>query len=104
DHLLELSSSELLEREQFVYEATIRMRDRLAYQEVWACHGISAAQAVAIAAASPDRRAYEAMLFSKIVPSCRRIGLLESPNGWLRERFAAIGALAFDRVGQPDDC
>jgi hypothetical protein len=36
------------------------------------------------------------MLFSKIVPNCRKLGLLDAGDGWLRERFTEMGVIAFE--------
>ena len=36
------------------------------------------------------------MLFSKIVPNCRQLGLLDAGDGWLRERFTEIGVIEFE--------
>ena len=36
------------------------------------------------------------MLFSKIVPNCKKLGLLDAGEGWLRERFTEIGVIEFE--------
>jgi hypothetical protein len=36
------------------------------------------------------------MLFSKIVPNLKKLGLLDAGDGWLRERFAELGVLQFE--------
>ena len=36
------------------------------------------------------------MLFSKIVPNCKKLGLLDAADGWLRERFTEIGVIQFE--------
>jgi hypothetical protein len=36
------------------------------------------------------------MLFSKIVPNCKKLGLLDASGGWLRERFTEIGVIQFE--------
>ena len=36
------------------------------------------------------------MLFSKIVPNCKKLGLLDAGDGWLRERFAELGVIQFE--------
>ncbi len=36
------------------------------------------------------------MLFSKIVPNCKKLGLLDAGDGWLRRRFEEIGVIQFE--------
>ena len=45
---------------------------------------------------APDRPIFQAMLFSKIVPNCKKLGLLDAGDGWLRERFTELGVIQFE--------
>ena len=36
------------------------------------------------------------LLFSKIVPNCKKLGLLEPNDQWLRRRFEEIGVIQFE--------
>ena len=45
---------------------------------------------------APDRQIFQQMLFSKIVPNCKKLGLLDANDGWLRERFTEIGVIQFE--------
>jgi hypothetical protein len=36
------------------------------------------------------------VLFSKIVPNCKKLGLLDPNGGWLRQKFAEIGVIQFE--------
>jgi hypothetical protein len=36
------------------------------------------------------------MLFSKIVPNCKKLGLLDAGDHWLRERFTELGVIQFE--------
>ena len=45
---------------------------------------------------APDRPLFQAMLFSKIVPNCKKLGLLDAADGWLRDRFAELGVIQFE--------
>ena len=92
----ELSEPELRERQEFAFEAALRLRDRLAAQEIWERLGVSAADAAKITAQDPGRRAFQAMLFAKIVPNCKKLGLLDAGGGWLRDRFTEMGVIAFE--------
>ena len=39
---------------------------------------------------------FQQLLFSKIVPNCKKLGLLDANNGWLRERFDTLGVSQFE--------
>ena len=39
---------------------------------------------------------FQKMLFSKIVPNCKKLGLLDAHDGWLRERFTELGVIQFE--------
>jgi hypothetical protein len=36
------------------------------------------------------------MLFSKIVPNCKKLGLLDANGGWLRGKFTELGVIGFE--------
>jgi hypothetical protein len=44
----------------------------------------------------PDRPIFQALLFSKIVPNCKKLGLLDAADGWLRDRFTELGVIQFE--------
>ena len=80
-----LSAAELRERQEFAFEAAVRMRDRHASCKrcgsAWACPGRRASPS---SAAGPERDDFQVMLFSKIVPNLKKLGLLDAADGWLR--------------------
>ena len=41
------------------------------------------------------------MLFSKIVPNCKKLGLLERNDKWLRHRFEEMGVIQFEDSPTP---
>ena len=45
---------------------------------------------------APDRPIFQGMLFSKIVPNCKKLGLLDAADGWLREKFTELGVIQFE--------
>ena len=94
-----LSAAEIEERQQFAYEATIRMRDRFVMQEVWDRLGIPVAEATRLVAQAPERAIFQQMLFAKIVPNCSKLGLLDAGDGWLRQRFTELGIIGFEHDG-----
>jgi hypothetical protein len=92
----ELSTPEIKERQEFAFEAAVRMRDRFLQQEVWEKMGVSAKEILPLVVQSPQRQLFQQMLFSKIVPNCRKLGLLDAGDGWLRQRFTEMGVIAFE--------
>ena len=44
----------------------------------------------------PEQRAFQALLFSKIVPNCKKLGLLDAADGWLREKFTEVGVIQYE--------
>ena len=98
DYYQELSGSEVRERQEFAFEAAVRMRDRFLQQEVWERMGIDDIRPVIRAQldANEDEKEFQRLLFSKIVPNCKKLGLLDAGDGWLRTKFGEIGVLQFE--------
>jgi hypothetical protein len=99
----ELTDVELKERAEFAFEASLRMRDRFLQQEVWEHMGVSPRLVLPVVLADPDREVFQSLLFSKIVPNCKKLGLLDADNGWLRKRFTDLGVIAFEHADTTDD-
>src|SRR5436853_7507367 len=91
-----LSEPEIRERQEFAFEAAVRMRDRFLQQEVWDRMGVPVKEAVELVMLSPERPIFQAMLFSKIVPNCKKLGLLDAGDGWLRTKFQELGVIQFE--------
>jgi hypothetical protein len=96
EYYAQLSAKEIRERQEFAYEAAVRMRDRFLQQEVWERMGVDVGKAVKVVMNSPDRPVFQSMLFSKIVPNCKKLGLLDAADGWLREKFTDLGVIQFE--------
>jgi hypothetical protein len=97
----ELSVAELRERQEFAFEAAVRMRDRFLQQEVWDRLEIDTRTVLPLVMQAPQRQLFQQMLFSKIVPNCKKLGLLDAgatgdKPGWLRERFQELGVIQFE--------
>ncbi|MFP3906782.1 MAG: ferritin-like domain-containing protein [Acidimicrobiales bacterium] len=94
-----LSDAEMKDRQEFAYEAAIRMRNRFLQQEVWDAMGVDVREAVRLFN-KPDEEKnkdpFQQLLFSKIVPNCKKLGLLDANDGWLRERFDTLGVTQFE--------
>jgi hypothetical protein len=93
DYFQGLTAPERREREEFLYEGCRLMRDRLLMEDVWEVMGWPVDEVRDIVLHSPQMQEFRKMLFSKIVPNVKRLGLL-SP--YVRERFAELGILQFE--------
>ncbi len=96
DYYKELTQAELRERQEFAFEAAVRMRDRFLQQEVWERMGVPVKEAIELVVASPERLMFQQMLFSKVVPNCKKLGLLDAGDGWLRTKFGELGVIQFE--------
>src|SRR4051794_25108501 len=97
EYYAELSDAELRERQEFAFEAAVRMRDRFLQQEVWDRMGIDKRKVMhMMLQIPPEEQIFQQMLFSKIVPNCKKLGLLDASGGWLRKRFEEIGVIEFE--------
>ncbi len=96
EYYQQLGASEIRERQEFAFEAATRMRDRFLQQEVWDHMGIDVKEATKLVMQAPDRQMFQALLFSKIVPNCKKLGLLDAGDGWLRQKFAELGVIQFE--------
>src|ERR1700758_4987240 len=95
EYYSQLTASEIRERQEFAFEAAVRMRDRFLQQEVWDRLGIPVKEAVALTMQAPERELFQQMLFSKIVPNCKKLGLLDAADGYLRKKFTELGVISF---------
>ncbi len=94
-----LNQSEILERQEFAFESALRMRDRFLQQEVWERMDIDVRSMVELQLAQPnEQKEFQRLLFSKIVPNCKKLGLLDAGDGWLRDRFTDIGVIQFENM------
>jgi hypothetical protein len=91
-----LSLSEIQERQEFAFEAAVRMRDRFLMQEVWDRMDMKAKDVLPMVMQDEGRSMFQVMLFSKIVPNCKKLGLLDAGEGWLRKKFTEMGVIAFE--------
>ncbi len=92
----EMTDAEMMERQEFAYEASVRMRDRFLQQEVWERMGVKPKEIVPLVLKDPTRVMFQQMLFAKIVPNCKKLGLLDRNDGWLRHRYEEMGVIQFE--------
>jgi hypothetical protein len=93
EHYHDLPERDLREREEFVYEACVLMRDRIQSREVWERLGLDADECIAHAERSGIAAQFRHRLFSKIVPNAKSLGLLSQRQ---RERFHALDILQYE--------
>ena len=93
-----MTDAEIRDRQEFAYEAAVRMRDRFLSQEVWERHGVNPRDVVPLVLNDPTRKLFQTMLFSKIVPNCKKLGLLDRNGEWLRRRFEEMEVIQFENL------
>jgi hypothetical protein len=91
-----MTDVEIKDRQEFAFEAAVRMRDRFMSQEVWERMGVPVKDIGPMVLADPTRILFQSMLFSKIVPNCKKLGLLDRNDQWLRRRFEEMNVIQFE--------
>jgi hypothetical protein len=98
EYYKELSDAEMRERQEFAFDVAKRLQRRFGHAEMWAKMGVDP-QAIYDTMDQidpPAQRHFQQLLFSKIVPNCKKLGLIDASGGWLRERFTEIGVIQFE--------
>jgi hypothetical protein len=90
DYYAGLTQAERDEREEFVVEGCYLMRNRFQAQEVWDRMGFDVAECLEFTDHAPVQQAFRNLLFSRIVPCVRDIGLW-GPK--VRRAYADLGVL-----------
>ncbi len=98
DHYRDMKESERMEREDFVYEAAVLMRNRFLYEQVWEKLGMPVEQCMQISLECQSQIMFRQLLFSKIVPAIKKMGLLSKKQ---RGRFEELGILQFESWQDP---
>ncbi len=98
EYYRELTGPELRERQEFAFDVARRLQRRFAHAEMWARMGVDpeAVYRTMDRINPPAQQQFQQLLFSKIVPNCKKLGLLDGADGWLRERFTEIGVIQFE--------
>lgn len=89
----DMAAGERRDREEFICEAAELMRDRFLQHEVWERVGLPVDQCEAFVRDNPLQVQFRSLLFSKVVPNVKRIGLL---TPYVREQFERLGILEFE--------
>jgi hypothetical protein len=95
DYYPQLGEAERADRESFVIEACHLMRGRFDAAELWETLGLPAGECVQYVEGSESRQAFRALLYARIVPAVKDIGLW-GPR--IRSAFAAMGVLNYAQV------
>jgi hypothetical protein len=93
DYFMDMKPSDKRDREEFLAEGCRLMRDRLLMEDVWVEMGWPVDEVREIVLNSPQMQEFRKLLFAKIVPNVKRLGLL---TPFVRERFEEIGILQFE--------
>ncbi|MEI2638160.1 MAG: ferritin-like domain-containing protein [Microthrixaceae bacterium] len=96
EYYKELTDKEIFDRQEFAYEAGVRMRDRFLQQEVWERMGVPVKETLEMVTKSAGRDMFQQMLFAKIVPNVKKLGLLDRNDSWLRRRYEEMGVIQFE--------
>ena len=90
DYYAGLTSAERADREEFVVEGCYLMRNRFRAQEVWERMGYDVAECLEFTDHSPVQQTFRALLFSRIVPCVKDIGLWGEK---VQKAYADLGVL-----------
>jgi hypothetical protein len=99
NHYREMSEPERRERQEFVYEATLHMRDRLFSIQAYERAGIPRATVEEYLQRNEHVRTFRTLMFANVVPNMKKIGLLD---GFLEQKYGEMGILGlqdFDSDG-----
>jgi len=92
-HYEQMAANELADREEFVIEACLLMRDRLVGEEVAEAVGFDPAEVRVIILESPLMQMFRQALFARVVPNIKRLGLL-TPR--VRRAFEQMHVIQFE--------
>jgi len=101
----EMSQAEIRERQEFAHEGVVRMQTRFRQGMVFRRMGVPDAEVDHfLSLRTPDQEhMFQLMLFAKIVPNCKKLGLLDAGDGWLRDRFTDLGIIEFEHEAATSD-
>ncbi|MFK7894864.1 MAG: ferritin-like domain-containing protein [Myxococcota bacterium] len=95
DHFKDLSPAEMRDREDFIIYACELMRNRLAGAEIGRAMGWNEAEVQNAIMESPTGQLFRSMLFMRIVPNLRKLGLI-TPR--VREAFERLEIIQFEHL------
>jgi hypothetical protein len=93
DQYQDMKASELRDREDFIVEGSRLLRNRFLGQEVWGMLGLPQKECEEAVEASEMMQMFRKLLFSKIVPNVKRLGLL---TPYVRKGFEELGVIEYE--------
>jgi len=93
DFYQDIPANELRDREDFIMEACELMRDRLVGEDIAEHFGFDKNEVKEIVLASPIMQEFRKLLFQRVVPNVKRLGLL-TPR--VREQFERLQIIQFE--------
>jgi hypothetical protein len=95
-----LGGKEIRERQEFAYDAAVQLKRRFMSPDVFTRLGADPEKVVKFieGQGDPGQAMFQAMLFSKIVPNCRKLGILDAGDGWLRRKFEELDIIQFEHL------
>jgi hypothetical protein len=93
DYYVDMPANELRDREDFIIYACELMRNRLVGSQIADAMGWNAKELEAFVLASPLGQAFRQMIFARVVPNLKRLGLI-TPR--VREAFEKLQIIRFE--------
>jgi len=95
DYYTDMSASELADREDFIIYACELMRNRLVGSQIAHAFGWDAKEVEQLVLQSPVGQAFRSMLFARVVPNLKRLGLI-TPR--VRASFEKLEIIQFENM------
>src|ERR1700734_3868438 len=93
DYYPQLTQAERDDREEFCADACYRMRDRFLADELWERLGYDTEACIAFVKESESQKVFRSLLFTRIVPTLKDVGLW-GPT--MRQTFADMGVIGYE--------
>ena len=93
DTYVGMAENELRDREDFIIQSAQLMHDRFLQQEVWERMGLPQKECEEYARNSESMQIFRKLVFCKIVPNVKRLGLL---TPYVRKAFEALGIIEYE--------
>ena len=93
DYYPQLTQAERDDREEFCADACYRMRDRFLAEELWERLGYDPEACIAYVSDSESQKVFRSLLFTRIVPTLKDVGLW-GPK--MRQTFADMDVIGFE--------
>jgi hypothetical protein len=95
DFYTDMNAQDRLERQEFVYEATLMMQSRLVSGQIYERMGLDRTLVAESMRQSSEARNFRNLLYANVVPNMKKVGLLD---GFLADKYAELDILKFQDV------